>query len=202
MVSFRSRDPAYAAKAVNTLTKMYIEQQISNNFEAVRLTNSWLAERVLELQEKVGESERKVEEFRAKKGIVSSRDGALIEQDLEGLSKKLNDAKAKLAEAESRILEVSNPETLDSAPIVLSSTLIQKLRESESNTRSELASLSNSLGQNHPQIRDLRAKLSSIQEKIRQEITKIAEGIQREHQSAKENVSLIKKQITQRNVLE
>jgi succinoglycan biosynthesis transport protein ExoP len=194
VVSFKSRDANFAANVVNALTKNYIEQQISNNFEAVSLTNSWLADRVVELQNKVTESERKVEEYRAQKGLING-EGDLANEDFMGLSKKLSDAKARLADAESKLSEVSDINNLESAPSVLSSTLIQKLREAESDTRSELASLSSSLGKNHPKIKDLQAKLYSAQSKIKLETEKIAEGIKREHETAIENVGLIEKQI-------
>lgn len=196
IVAFKSRDAEFAANIVNALTKNYIEQQISNNFEAVRLTNSWLADRVVELQNKVSESERKVEEYRAQKGLINNEEGGLANEDFIGLTKKLSDAKAKLADAESKLSEIQDTENLDSAPSVLSSTLIQKLRESESDTRGELASLSNSLGKNHPQIKDLQAKLYSVQSKIKLETQKIAEGINREYESAIENVTLIENQIS------
>lgn len=196
LVAFKSRDAEFAANIVNSLTKNYIEQQISNNFEAVRLTNSWLADRVVELQNKVSESERKVEEYRAQKGLINNEDGELTNEDFIGLTKKLSDAKAKLADAESKLSEIQDTGNLDSAPSVLSSTLIQKLRESESDARAELASLSSSLGRNHPQIKDLQAKLYSVQSKIKLETEKIAEGINREYESAIENVTLIENQIS------
>lgn len=194
-VSYTSKDAKQAADIVNTLTQLYIEQQISNNFEAVRLTNSWLSDRVIELQNKVKDSEKKVEDYRSAKGLVEGVDGGLSEQDIIGLSRKLNDAKAQLATAEAKLSEVSDPALLESAPTVLSSTLIQRLRESESATRSELASLSNTLGSNHPQIKELRAKLGSIQSKIKSETKNIAEGVKREYQTSLDNVASIEKQV-------
>lgn len=194
-VSYYSREAKKSAQLVNTLTKLYIEQQISNNFDAVRLTNEWLSDRVSELQEKVRASEQKVADYRAKTGLVDNQDGGLAEQDITNLSQRLNDAKVRLAAAEAKLTEVDDKKKLSAAPSVLSSTLIQKLRESESDARAEYASLSKTLGSNHPQLLEAKAKLGAIQSRISSEITKIADGVRSEYTSALENVSLIEKQI-------
>lgn len=194
-ISYLGKDPVLAAKIVNKLTEIYIEQQISSNFEAVRITNSWLAERVEELQKKVKESEQKVADYRAKRGLINSRGSDLVDQDVAELSRKLTDAKARLADAQSRLTEISDPATLDSAPSVLSSLLIQRLRESEATARNDLASLSDKLGPGHPQITAAKAKVGEIQNKIQQEIGKIADGMRREYRTSLDNVRLIEKQI-------
>lgn len=194
-VSYVAKDPVLAAEIVNKLSDLYIEQQISNNFEAVRMTNSWLSERVDELQKKVRESEQKVADYRASAGLVDSRGSDLIEQNITDLSSKLTDAKAKLADTQSRLTEISNSKNLASAPSVLSSSLIQKLRESEADARNELASLSDKLGPGHPDITEARARVTEIQSKIGQEISRVAEGLRRENRTAQDNVALIEKQI-------
>lgn len=192
-IVYQSQDPVMAAKIINKLTEIYIEQQISHNFEAVRLTNSWLAERVEDLQTKVRESEQKVADYRARAGLVNNKGNALVEQSMSELSTKLIDAKAQLSDAQARLAEVRGGAS--SAPSVLSSPLIQSLRTREADARNRFVALSEKLGPSHPQILSAQAEVEEIETKIRQESSKIAEGLNREYKVAQNNVSYIQGQI-------
>lgn len=194
-VSFEGKNPQIAADIVNTLTKLYIEQQLSSNFDAIRMTNDWMADRVAETQKKVFEADTKVAKYRAEAGIVDSRGIDLIEQNITELSNKLTTAKAELSAAEARLGAVQDKKKLESAPEVLNAPLIQNLRQREAESRDELAALQNQLGAEHPKVQTARAQVNEISGKIRQEISKLAQGQQAERDTALKNVENIEAQI-------
>ncbi len=194
-VAFQAKNPKIAADVVNTLTNLYIEQQLSSNFDAIRMTNEWLSARVVETQKKVMEADTKVAKYREAAGIVDSRGIDLIEQNIAELSNKLTAANADVAATQAQMGSVSDPNKLESAPQILSSPLIQGLRQKEADSRNELASLQNQLGASHPKVLTARAEVNEISSKIRQETTRIAEGLRRENQTANDNVANIEKQL-------
>ncbi len=194
-VAFQAKNPKIAADVVNTLTKLYIEQQLSSNFDAIRLTNEWLSDRVAETQKKVFEADTKVARYREAAGIVDSRGIDLIEQNIAELSNKLTSANADVAATQAQLGSISNPNKLESAPEILSSPLIQGLRQKEADSRNVLASLQNQLGASHPKVLTARAEVNEISAKIRQETNRIAEGLRRENQTAKDNAENIEKQL-------
>lgn len=195
-VSFNARNPQAAALIVNTLTALYIERQLSSNFDTIRMTNEWLSGRVIETQKKALEADTKVAEYRAKAGIVDSRGIDLIEQNIADLSNKLTTSKARVAETEARLGEIGDAKKLESAPFILSSPLIQVLRQKEAESRNQLAVLENQLSKSHPKVLMARAQVDEITGKINQEISKLAQSLRLEHQSARENVRNIEEQIS------
>ena len=194
-VSYRARNPQISADIVNTLTKLYIEQQLSSNFEAIKMTNEWLAARVAETQKKMMEANAKVAQYRKESGIVDSRGEGLIEQNLSDLSAKLVTANASVADLEARLNGFGEGRAMDSAPEVLASPLIQRLKENQASARDELAALQNQLGPSHPKVKTARAQVAEINGKIADETRKLAEGLRREYQAAQDNVTNIQKQM-------
>lgn len=194
-ISFQSKDPEYAANIVNTLTRLYTQSQMTNRFDTIQTTTDWLNKRVQELRRKVFETDTKVVEYRRREGLVATRGIDIIEQDISEISEKLTDARADLVKAESRLGERKNYSEFDTSTSVLSSSLIQKLREQESQARNEVAELSQEYGSGHPTIIAAKARLDSINSKIAQEIKKISSGLDLEYQVAKENVQRTEKEL-------
>lgn len=194
-ISYSLHNPELAAKVVNTLTQVYIEQQVTFRYDTVRRTNQLLATQVEEMQEKSRKAESEVVKYRRAQGLVDSRGIDLIEQDMSDLSKKLIDARADLSLAQSRLHEINDARSLDSAPAVLASPLIQRLREREAENMDELAQLSEELGAGHPKILASQARVAKIKDAINLEVNKIATGLRREAEGAAANVHQIEAQI-------
>ena len=69
--------------------------------------------------------------------------------------------------------------SLDALPEVLSSTLIQRLRERQVQLKADIADLSTTLLDNHPRIRALSSQLADLDGQIRGEARERAEGPRR-----------------------
>ncbi|TIW70482.1 MAG: chain-length determining protein, partial [Mesorhizobium sp.] len=78
-----------------------------------------------------------------------------------------------------------NGGSLDSVPEVLSSELIQRLRERQVELRANIADLSTTLLDNHPRIRALKSQLADLDGQIRNEAQKIIRGLSAQVQTAK-----------------
>ncbi|MBV1901391.1 MAG: hypothetical protein KUG56_06940, partial [Kordiimonadaceae bacterium] len=65
-LSFESRDAKKAALLANTLSQLYLTDQLEVKFEATQRANDWLNKRVFQLREKVRTTEQAAQQFREK----------------------------------------------------------------------------------------------------------------------------------------
>lgn len=183
-LTFQSADPVTAAAAANKLADLYIVEQLEAKFEATQRASLWLNERIEDLRRRVEDSERAVAEYRQANGLLVSNDGSpLVSQELSDLNSELTVANIRRAEAEARlrqVQEIVRRGGQESYSEVLSSPLIVSLRQQQSALQRELADLSGELGAQHPRMRALRAEIGDLNNGIRNEISKIIQGLENE----------------------
>tara|TARA_R110000787_G_scaffold86562_12_gene184649 strand:+ start:354 stop:2648 length:2295 start_codon:yes stop_codon:yes gene_type:complete len=183
-IRFLSEDPDIAARVANALADVYIVEQLEAKFEATKRATEWLNERVGTLRSAVTDSERAVETFRKNSGLLRGKGMTLATQQISELNSQIIVARTKRAEAQARLSQVSNllrsKRDVDSAAEVLSSRLIQRLREEESLTLRKAAELSQEFGARHPRMINIRAELEDLRAKIRSEVDKIVQNLRNE----------------------
>ncbi len=189
-VTFESRDPELAAKVVNVLMEVYIDQQSETKFKNVHHANDWLSERLSSLKAKVQAAETAVEKFRKKLGLFQGGEGTTLRsQEIAELNTQLTLASAARFEAEARLRQVSTlvsqADGFESATEVLQSQLIQRLREQEALLEREAAELSTEYGPKHPRVVNSHAEKKDLQAKIATEVSKIVQGIKNEVAAAR-----------------
>ena len=72
VVSFKDADPKFASDYVNTLVRMYIEENISSKREEAYGANRFLSEQISFFKAKLDEVEGEVIKFRKEKGVFAS----------------------------------------------------------------------------------------------------------------------------------
>jgi hypothetical protein len=90
---------------------------------------------------------------------------------------------------------IGEPGGLDAAAEVLSSRLIQRLRELQAAQSRDFAELSATLLPGHPRMRQLRAEQAELESRITQEINKIAQGLENEANITASQVSELREQL-------
>lgn len=188
-IVFESENPQTAASVANTLTDVYIADQLESKFDATKRAALWLEGRVKSLREKVINSERAVEDYRRKSGLLQGTQTTLTSQEITELNSQLVRAKGKHAAAKVRLELIrkymSSNNNDDSVVEVLNSRLIQSLREQEAAVARKVADLSPELGERHRIMINARTELSEIRARIRDEVSKIVKGIANEARIAK-----------------
>ena len=183
-ISFRSEDPRRAAMIANGMADQYIFDQLEAKFEATRRATTWLNDRLGELRKKVRDSEKAVEFFRNKKGLVRGKGTSITTQQLSELNTQLILATSDRAEAEARFLQakqlLTSKDGVESAAEVLSSPLIQNLKEEEAKVLRRASELSTRYGERHPKMINSRAELRDIEQKIGLEVSRIAKNLENE----------------------
>ena len=183
-VTFASIDPQKAALISNALADEYLLSQMETKFEATKLANAWLNERVGELREQVSASERAVEEFRETAGLLQTEGVTLTDQQIADLNSRLVLARTAAAEARARLGQVTSliksEGSVATASEVLDSALIQRLKEQQSQVERRVAELSAEYGPSHPKMVQLNAEAEDIATKIDTEVNKIVRNLSNE----------------------
>lgn len=172
IVEFWARDKRLARDVPNTLANLYLETTRNATLETDSGATEWLGPEIEKLREKVQQAEARVAEFRSQSDILLGNNNALLAtQQLSEVSSELSRVRSERTAAEARIDSIrtalANGGSLDVIPEVISSPLIQRLRERQVTTQTEISELSTTLLPNHPRIKALRSQLPEIEKQIR-----------------------------------
>ena len=184
----RSTDPNLAAAVANTLSELYLVEQLETKFEATQRAADWLNTRVDDLREQVEASERAVEDYRRLHGLVRSDDTTVADQQMSGATNQLIAARAKTAEAEARLRQIRSlleGGGAESASDVLASPVVQKLREQETTVARRVAEMGEVYGSLHPNMINVRAELEEVRVKLEAEVEKIVRSLENELEVAR-----------------
>ncbi|MHA6685546.1 GumC family protein [Mesorhizobium sp. A556] len=189
VIEFSSEDAKLAAAIPNAIAEAYISVQGDAKIESNSAATDWLAPEISDLSKRVKDAEAKVADFRAQSGLLmGGNNSVLATQQLSELSSELSRVRANRASAEATAESVRNAlrggGSLDAFPEVLSSSLIQRLREQQVQLKSNIADLSTTLLDNHPRIRALKSQLTDLDSQIRNEAQKVLKGLTTEAQTA------------------
>lgn len=189
VIEFASEDPKLAAEVPNVIADAYI----AVSRDAKQLSNSdatdWLKPEIEDLTRRVKEAEAKVATYRSQSDLlVGQNNSVLATQQLSELSTELSRVRASRAAAEANAEGVRAAlqagASLDALPEVLSSGLIQRLREREVQLKADIADLSTTLLDNHPRLRSMRSQLADLETQIRAEAQNVLKALQTEARTA------------------
>ena len=188
-ITARSPSPKLAAELVNNLADLYLLEQLEAKFEATRRANDWLNDRVRDLRRQVEASERAVEEYRREHDLIEGKDTTVTEQQISEINTQLILARTKTAEAGARLRQIrsllKSERGVESAAEVLASSLIQSLRERESDVTRRAAEVATEYGPRHPKMINVKAELEDVRERLGKEVEKIVHGLDNELEVAR-----------------
>lgn len=201
-VRFKSKDPELAARIANTVVNEY--RMLQDNAKRAVTTNTAdaLAPQVARLENEVEAAQRKAAEFRAGADLLlGSENRTLNQQQLTELSSQVSSAIVAKSQAEAQARQIGSlledGGALDTATQVLSSSLIQRLRERQLALENRIAELSTTLLPNHPQIKSLRSQLTVFDRQIRAEAEKIVIGLENDAKIAQDRYVTLNAQVNE-----
>ena len=179
-VRYMSENPAISAAVANTLMDKYLAQYSQIKGDAAEGAGIVLNARAEQLHKDADQADKAVAEFIKDYKFVATRSGSVDGQQLEDLSSQLAQARADRAAAEARYrdaLSLSQNGTTDSASEVLSSPLIQSLRNQEAELSRKQSELNQKLGPGHPAQGAIAVQLGDLRRTIRTESGKIVSSL-------------------------
>lgn len=190
-IHFSSPDPQMAARVVNTLVNVYVEQNFKTKFESAMQTSDWLSRQLSDLQLKVETSQEKLVRYQKEHGILGIDEKQnIVTAKLDELNRELTAAEADRIQKESkyRLTLSGNPELIAS---VDANSLLSRLRQQESDLRTQIAQAEVQLGPAHPRIRELNSQLQQVQTSVHSEIDKLSGRIKTEFQAASQREAML-----------
>ena len=190
VVEFSSESPKLAAEVPNAIAETYLAVQQAAKSQSNADATQWLEPEIADLGRRVKEAEAKVAAFRSHSDLlVGQNNSVLATQQLSELSTELSRVRANRsapeANAEGVRAALKSGASLDAMPEVMSSGLIQRLRETQVQLKAQIADLSTSLLSGHPRIRALNSQLADLDAQIRNEAEKVLAGLETEAKTAR-----------------
>jgi uncharacterized protein involved in exopolysaccharide biosynthesis/Mrp family chromosome partitioning ATPase len=189
VVEFSSADKKLAAKIPNDITSAYLQLQGAAKSQSNSEATQWLEPEIEALRVKVREAEAKVAAYRSQSDIlIGGNNSVLATQQLSELSTELSRVRANRANSEAKAASVravlEDGTSIDALPDVVSSGLIQRLRERQVQLQSEIAELSTTMLDGHPRIKALRSQLANLQKQIAAETRNILASLETDAKTA------------------
>jgi len=118
-VEFRSSDPELSARAANTVSELFLDQQEAAKKDTARSASSWLGATIEGLRTRVAEAEAKVETYRSRMGLsLGGTNSTVPAQHLSDLNTQLASARTAQADSQAKaalIRDLTSPTTSSSA---------------------------------------------------------------------------------------
>ena len=179
-ISYSSLNGKLSADIVNTVINDYIQRSFQTRFASTQRVSEWLSSQLDDLKQQVETSQEELMELQQPLG-VNALDPThnQISADLEQLSQATEQARIQriIAEARYRILssssDTSGIEGLETSTSGTNPTLLSSLRQQRATLQVTLAQQSVELGPNHPQVKQLRAQIDTVNREIDQEQSRL-----------------------------
>jgi capsular exopolysaccharide synthesis family protein len=183
-VEFESKDPVKATAIVNELMRIYLENQVQYQKRGMQKATERLEKIVSDLKDEVVAAENAIQRYRATSRLIEAKGTSVTAQQLAELNSRLVQARAEEAAAAARLSQVSRllkvPGSMAAAPDVLSSPMVLRLKDRETDLQRELSDLSTRYGEKHPKMIKIKAELRDMRSKMADEINKVVEGLSNE----------------------
>ena len=202
-ISFRSYSPDRAAQIANAVADAYIDDQLESKYQAARRAGVWLQQRLRELRDQASTAERAVVAFKNSNNMVDAGGRSINEQQLAELNSQLVLAQSQTGEARARldrveaVLQSNSPEATVAATVAdsLKNDVISKLRTQYLEMSRREVDWATRYGVNHLAVVNLRNQMQELQNSIRDELKRIAEGYKSDFEIAKQREASVQKQL-------
>ncbi|MDD3288755.1 MAG: polysaccharide biosynthesis tyrosine autokinase [Alphaproteobacteria bacterium] len=198
-ITFDSKDSQKAANIANAFADEYLVDQLEAKYEVTSRANKWLSERLTSLRQQVEITEKAVEDFRQSAKLIEIDGVTVAARQMDEINSQLTAARGQTSQAEARLRSVQNmlqsKGGMDAAADVLSSPLIQRLREQEAEVRRKEAEMAMRYGERHPKMINVHAEYVDLQHKIAEEVQKITRSLANEVDVAKAKEDQIAKDL-------
>ncbi len=183
-VSFKDRDPKFAADVLNALFDSFIDMNIQKKYQATEQATEFLSSQIADLSVDIQDKEKKLGEYGAEKNIIalSDKETTIVEK-LGELNRALTQAQLERVNKETYYNEIRMASP-DYIPEGLTNPLIQKLREDHARLTREYLKKSETFKPEYPEMQRLKTELDSANESLANETQNLIKGAYSDYQAA------------------
>ena len=162
IVSFTDNNPVFAQEYVNTLVKLYVEENLGGKRDETYGANRFLDEQLVHFKRKLDEAETAIIEFRKKQGVFSRDDEAAILADIRENQREVEDIELTLETQRSRKKQMLLQ--LKKIPENVSVFTEQEHVDRMVLLENQIRQLLTTYNENYPEIIRLKAELESLKQ--------------------------------------
>ena len=192
-VTATSRDGAKAARIANEMVNTYIADQIATKRKAAGSATAWLEQRIRDLSEQLQQQQSAIAAYKAVHGLNDSAPGSsLVDQQMAGINAQIVLARSELAEKQAqndRVQALMRTGNGADVAQVISSPLIVQLRTQQADLIRQLGEMSAQYGPLYPKMKALQAEKNDLDQKIAQEVSRLAGSIASDVQVARAHLN-------------
>lgn len=200
-ITATSPDRIQAAQIANEIAEVYGRQRIEQSVDEVRTGLSTLETLMEEQNNKVIAAEDRLEEIRQELGLTAINVGVRITAESERvrqLQADLMSYRVDMLTRKARLDELENLEgegLINSLLMTVPDRSLEALRGQESDFEIQLSMQLENLGENHPDVRQVKEGLRRTQEKLRGAISGIKAGLRTDYLVAKSRVDALEDEL-------
>jgi len=170
-IDFVSRDPALAARAANALAQAFVDENLRRRRGSLDTTVTDLSREVAEGNRRIREAEQAMAEFRQTKNAA-----ALANPELLQTQELAYEAELRVAEEATRLARAAfsaldgipyDDQRIDTFPAMYQDLEVRRWKNELMTRQTDMASISQTLGENHPSYRDAVIKVQDAQAQLK-----------------------------------
>ena len=176
-LTYKARDPKFAAALANSFVQAYLETNIEMRVEPARLYSSFFDQRAKDARDVLEKSQTKLSDFQKDKGIIASDERLDVE------NARLNELSSQYVALQSLASDSVSRQTAargasaDRMSEVLNNPLIGSLKADQARLEAKLQELTSKLGDKNPQVIETRANLAELKSRIDSETAKVSSSL-------------------------
>ena len=183
-VSFKDRDPKFAAEVLNALFEAYIDMNVQKKFQATEQATEFLTGQIAGIRSEIGRDEKKLQEYGAEKNIIALSDTeTTVVEKLGELNKALTAAQIDMIQKETYYNEIRMASP-DYIPEAINNPLIQRLREDYVRMSREYTKRQETFLPDYPEMKRLKTELDAAKIALENETGGLIKGAYSDYQAA------------------
>ncbi len=178
-VSYQDNDPELAAKVVNKLMEVYVQNNIRENRAEASAAGTFLDDQRPNAARIVQAAELELRRFKEENKVINLQEEATASVNaIARLEDQITQVQAKLVDTTARVKTLQEQAKINSQQAITSSSLsqipgIQKALSQLQEAQSQLALQQTRFHPEHPSIQDLQARVATLQNLLQQRINQV-----------------------------
>lgn len=176
-VEVQAPTPVFAATLANAFAQSYLDVSLALRVNPAKQYSNFFDDRSKELRANLERSQAKLSAFQREKGIVVTDDRLDVEMSrLNELSSQLTALQAVAAESSSRQAQAQGGGG-DGLQEVINNPLLASMQSDLARAEGRLQELNSRLGDNHPQVLEAKANISSLRNRLSIETKRVTGSV-------------------------
>jgi len=183
-VSYTSSQPVLAADIVNMLVEEFVRFSVETRYEATKQTSEFLGETVAQLRDDLKRKEETLQKYGEEKKLLflSDKESTVVNK-FSDVNTAFTEAQIDRYKKEAQFRELRDI-NIDALPESVTNPVIQALKASYSQARSEYDEKGKFYGPDYPEMVKLKSRLDSTRNTLQEEIRKAVGAAEADYRAA------------------